>query len=86
YILADEPTGNLDSATTSEILLLLEQLHRQGKSIIMVTHEPEVGDRSNRIITLRDGEIHSDQRPRDRGLPLSAMNDPPHHQPPTPNP
>jgi putative ABC transport system ATP-binding protein len=62
YILADEPTGNLDSATAAEILLLLEQLHRQGKSIIMVTHEPEVGSRTNRIIRLRDGQIHSDEQ------------------------
>ncbi|HLA85223.1 MAG TPA: ABC transporter ATP-binding protein [Thermoguttaceae bacterium] len=66
YILADEPTGNLDSATTEEILLLLEELHRQGKTIIMVTHEPDVGNRSNRIIRLRDGEIHSDQRLREQ--------------------
>jgi putative ABC transport system ATP-binding protein len=74
YILADEPTGNLDTATTGEILLLLDELHRQGKSIIMVTHESEVGARSDRIITLRDGQIHSDQRPVNRGLPPAAMN------------
>jgi len=76
YILADEPTGNLDSATTGEILILLDELHRQGKSIIMVTHEAEVGTRANRIITLRDGKIHSDQRLTNRGLPPSAITDP----------
>ncbi|MBN1589783.1 MAG: ABC transporter ATP-binding protein [Pirellulales bacterium] len=65
YILADEPTGNLDSHTTEEILLLLEELNHQGKTIVMVTHEPEVGDRSNRIIRLRDGEISSDKRLRE---------------------
>ena len=62
FILADEPTGNLDSATTDETLELLEQLNRDGKTIIMVTHEPEVGDRTKRIVRLRDGLIQSDLR------------------------
>jgi putative ABC transport system ATP-binding protein len=62
YILADEPTGNLDSATTEEILELLAELNRQGKTIIMVTHEPEVGIRTKRIVRLRDGAICEDNR------------------------
>ncbi len=62
FILADEPTGNLDSATTEEILELLEKLNKDGKTIIMVTHEPEVGARSKRIIRLRDGMLVSDVR------------------------
>jgi len=62
FILADEPTGNLDSATTEEILQLLQSLNNQGKTIIMVTHEPDVGCRTKRIVRLRDGEIHSDER------------------------
>ena len=62
FILADEPTGNLDSVTTEEILVLLEQLNEQGKTIIMVTHEPEVGDRAKRITRLKDGLILSDER------------------------
>jgi len=57
FILADEPTGNLDSTTTREILELLDQLNREGKTIIMVTHEPEVGARARRIIRLRDGLV-----------------------------
>lgn len=62
YILADEPTGNLDSATTNEILDLLAKLNQQQKTIIMVTHELEVGQRTRRIIRLRDGLLASDER------------------------
>jgi putative ABC transport system ATP-binding protein len=62
FILADEPTGNLDTATTHEILDLLENLNRQGRTIIMVTHEPEVAQRTKRSIVLRDGHIVSDER------------------------
>jgi putative ABC transport system ATP-binding protein len=65
FILADEPTGNLDSATTEEILGLLDNLNRAGKTIIMVTHEPEVGRRANRIIRLKDGMILSDERTKE---------------------
>jgi len=62
FILADEPTGNLDSVTTLEILDLLGNLNRQGKTIIMVTHEPDVGRRAKRITRLMDGMIQSDER------------------------
>ena len=61
FMLADEPTGNLDSVTTEEILSLLEKLNGEGKTIIMVTHEPDVGQRSKRIVRLRDGLVQSDQ-------------------------
>jgi putative ABC transport system ATP-binding protein len=60
YILADEPTGNLDSATAEEILELLENLNAAGKTVIMVTHEPDVAARCRRVIRLRDGKIESD--------------------------
>jgi putative ABC transport system ATP-binding protein len=62
FILADEPTGNLDTATTNEILELLDRLNREGRTIIMVTHEPEVAERTKRSIYLRDGNIVSDER------------------------
>jgi putative ABC transport system ATP-binding protein len=62
FILADEPTGNLDSVTSSEILELLEGLNRQGRTIIMVTHEPDVAARTKRSIVLRDGHVVSDER------------------------
>jgi putative ABC transport system ATP-binding protein len=61
FILADEPTGNLDTATSSEILGVFERLHEEGRTIIMVTHEDEVSSRSRRIIRLRDGLVQSDK-------------------------
>jgi len=61
FILADEPTGNLDTGMTLEIMGLFQQLNDRGKTIIMVTHEPELAAYTKRIITLRDGEIVSDQ-------------------------
>lgn len=62
FILADEPTGNLDSVTTSEILDLLDRLNQEGRTIILVTHEDDVGKRSRRIVRLCDGLIESDRR------------------------
>jgi len=62
FILADEPTGNLDSVTTREILDLLDGLNAGGKTIIMVTHETEVAARAQRTVRLRDGKVQSDQR------------------------
>ncbi|TVR19308.1 MAG: ABC transporter ATP-binding protein [Balneolaceae bacterium] len=60
-LLADEPTGNLDSRTTLEIVELFQRLNQDGLTIIMVTHEPEIARFSNRIITLRDGLMSSDK-------------------------
>ena len=61
-ILADEPTGNLDTKSGSEILDLFEELHGQGKTLIMVTHSHELAERCHRIVRLRDGIVESDDR------------------------
>ena len=60
-ILADEPTGNLDSKTSDEIMKLLEDIHKNGNTIILVTHEEEIAAHAKRIIRLRDGMIESDR-------------------------
>ena len=60
-ILADEPTGNLDSKTGDEIMTLLDELHAAGQTIILVTHEDYIAEHAHRIIRLRDGVIESDQ-------------------------
>jgi putative ABC transport system ATP-binding protein len=59
-LLADEPTGNLDSATSEEILALFDQLHRDGQTIIMVTHESDVARHAKRIVRMKDGKVLSD--------------------------
>jgi putative ABC transport system ATP-binding protein len=61
-LLADEPTGNLDSQTGEEIMALFARLHQQGNTIILVTHEPDIARRAHRIIRLRDGKIEKDER------------------------
>ena len=58
-ILADEATGNLDSKTAEEILELFDELHAEGKTILLVTHEPDVGGRSEKVLRLKDGFIES---------------------------
>ena len=61
-ILADEPTGNLDSKTSLEIMNLFDEIHRSGNTVILVTHEEEVAEHAHRVIRLRDGMIESDTR------------------------
>ena len=73
FILADEPTGNLDTGMTLEIMGLFQELNRQGKTIIMVTHEPELAAYTRRIITLRDGELVSDKQVTDRRVALDDL-------------
>ncbi len=59
-VLADEPTGNLDSKTGDEIMALFARLHDEGNTIILVTHENDIAQRANRIIHVRDGKVESD--------------------------
>jgi putative ABC transport system ATP-binding protein len=65
-ILADEPTGNLDSTSTADVLGLLDELHAAGRTIVLITHEPDVAERAARRLRIRDGAIDSDSG---RGVP-----------------
>ncbi|MDW8413717.1 MAG: ABC transporter ATP-binding protein [Acidobacteriota bacterium] len=63
-ILADEPTGNLDSVTSAEIMALFDKLHKAGNTIIIVTHEPDIAAHAHRVLSIRDGKIAKDERTR----------------------
>jgi putative ABC transport system ATP-binding protein len=75
-LLADEPTGNLDSVTSEEIMQVFADLHRGGQTVIMVTHEPDIAAHAERTVVLRDGRVESDRRldpyTRDAGPELLA--------------
>jgi len=71
-VLADEPTGNLDSRTGVEILTLMDEIHAKGNTVILVTHEEDVAARAHRIVRLRDGKIESDRTVAKTGAPPSA--------------
>ena len=81
-LLADEPTGNLDSRTSVEIMALFQELNDEGTTVIVVTHEPDIGDHCKRVVRLRDGLLESDQLnqnvhraiPQGMGFMTSAPN------------
>lgn len=73
-ILADEPTGNLDTKTSIEIMGIFEEIHQKGNTIILVTHEPDIAEHAHRIVRLRDGLIESDVRNEN----IITVNDPTH--------
>ncbi len=64
-ILADEPTGNLDSHSTEEVLRIFARLNEEGRTVVLITHEPDVAEQSKRVIRLSDGEVVEDSRSRD---------------------
>ena len=74
-ILADEPTGALDSRTSDDILALFEELHRDGRTIVVVTHAGDIADRARRRITLRDGRIVNDEASRIGNSTLRLVNE-----------
>lgn len=74
-ILADEPTGNLDTKTSIEIMAILEEIHTKGNTIILVTHEPDIAQHAHRIVRLRDGILESDIMNEN----IISANDPTHH-------
>jgi putative ABC transport system ATP-binding protein len=59
-VLADEPTGNLDSTATNDLLHLFDEVHAQGRTVVLITHEVEVAERAQRVIQIRDGAVASD--------------------------
>src|SRR5262249_11671453 len=73
-ILADEPTGNLDSATSQDIMSLFNELHDQGNTIILVTHEADIATHAYRILHILDGRINSDERTRQAGAAHRCIN------------
>lgn len=75
FILADEPTGNLDTRTSVEVMAVLQELHSRGKTVILVTHEPDIAQYAHRHITFRDGRIISDKaNPNPRSAKLDLQN------------
>lgn len=72
-ILADEPTGNLDSKTSYEIMGLLEEIHQKGNTVVLVTHEEDIARHAHRIVRLKDGLVESDKLNEDRILKTAAV-------------
>jgi putative ABC transport system ATP-binding protein len=60
-LLADEPTGNLDSSSSAEVLNLLEEVHRQGRTVVLITHEADVAARARRVVRIEDGRVHDSE-------------------------
>lgn len=73
-ILADEPTGNLDTKTSIEIMEIFEKIQKAGNTVILVTHEPDIAEHAHRIVRLRDGIVESDERNKD----IRMASDPEH--------
>ena len=84
-LLADEPTGNLDSHTSNQIMALFQELNNEGITIILVTHEPEIAQYAKRIVCLRDGELHYDVPVANRSDASQVLLDTAHNPNPSPS-
>jgi len=71
-LMADEPTGNLDTKASEEIMALFQELHRQGRSVVLVTHEPDIARHAERVIHLKDGQIVWEARPEEVSMDAAA--------------
>jgi putative ABC transport system ATP-binding protein len=69
-VLADEPTGNLDTASSNEVMRIMSHLNAAGRTIVLITHEPDIAEWAKRVVRMRDGRIYSDER-------RVAVSDPP---------
>ncbi len=76
-LLADEPTGNLDSRTSEEIMGIFQQLNDDGKTVVLITHEPDIAQFAKRIVHVRDGLIEYDERPQQKRVPVKGIAAPP---------
>ena len=85
-ILADEPTGALDSASTQDVMRLLVELNEAGRTIVIITHEDDVASFARRIVRLEDGRVISDDRRRERSQARRPRPHPPQPHPPQPHP
>ena len=72
-LLADEPTGNLDSRTSEEIMGIFQQLNEEGKTVVLITHEPDIAQHAKRIVHVRDGRIQKDERIQQRRVQVSGI-------------
>ncbi len=72
-LLADEPTGNLDSRTSEEIIGIFQQLNDDGKTIVLITHEPDIAQYAKRIVHVRDGRIQEDERIQQKRVELRGI-------------
>lgn len=75
-LLADEPTGNLDSRTSEEIMAIFQQLNDQGKTVVLITHEPDIAQYATRVVTVRDGKIQQDERVSQRRVEVRGIDAP----------
>jgi putative ABC transport system ATP-binding protein len=76
-LLADEPTGNLDSRTSVEILDIFQRLNNEGLTIVLVTHEPDIAEFAKRVLRFRDGKIRSDELIRNRPVAAEVLKNMP---------